>query len=92
MAQIICEKLDIFYKTTKVFSGRDYPTSHLFFRRICKIRLALRLWFTNNIDVVKDMAASMMEKFDKYWGQVNRALVIATILDPRNKMDCVDLQ
>lgn len=36
------------------------------------------------------MAASMMEKFDKYWGQVNWALAIATILDLRNKMDCVD--
>lgn len=31
MAQNICEKLDIFYKATKAFSGRDYPTSHLFF-------------------------------------------------------------
>jgi len=32
----------------------------------------------------------MMEKFVKYWGQVNGALAVATILDPRNKMDCVD--
>ena len=36
------------------------------------------------------MAAIMMEKFDKYQGQVNGALAIATILDPRNKMDCGD--
>jgi len=31
MAQNICEKFDILYKATKAFSGRDYPTSHLFF-------------------------------------------------------------
>ena len=47
-------------------------------------------WFGNDIDVVRDMAASMMKKFDKYWGQVNGALAIATILGPRNRMVYVD--
>lgn len=31
MATIICEKLEKFYKTTNLFSGRNYPTINLFF-------------------------------------------------------------
>ncbi|KAH9803374.1 BED-type domain-containing protein [Citrus sinensis] len=39
---------------------------------------------------VSSMAYSMMEKFDKYWestGKINKMLIIASILDPRAKMD-----
>ncbi|KAH9801406.1 BED-type domain-containing protein [Citrus sinensis] len=39
---------------------------------------------------VSSMAYSMREKFDKYWestGKINKMLIIASILDPRAKMD-----
>jgi len=32
----------------------------------------------------------MIEKVNKYWSQRNGTLAIATILDPRNKTNCVD--
>lgn len=90
MASIVCQKLEIFYKATKVFSSRNHPTANLFFRTVCEIRLALHKWVRDDSnEIIKTMAISMVDKFDKYWSQINGILAIAAILDPRNKMDCV---
>ena len=90
MAALVCRKLEIFYKATKVFSTRNHPTSNVFFRNVCMIRLALRSWMqSGNIEIIITMAKSMVEKFDKYWSHINGILAVAAILDPRNKMECV---
>ncbi|KAJ3689916.1 hypothetical protein LUZ61_019080 [Rhynchospora tenuis] len=34
----------------------------------------------------RDMSMAMYEKFEKYWGEVNVLMVVASILDPRLKM------
>lgn len=73
-----------------VFSGRKFVTVNLFFRKICAIKLALRRWLLSDVEVIRMMASSMIEKFDKYWHDINGLLAVATILDPRNKMDCVE--
>ncbi|XP_057543925.1 zinc finger BED domain-containing protein RICESLEEPER 2-like [Amaranthus tricolor] len=88
MATLVCQKLEIFYKATKVFFGRNHPTSNLYFRNVCEIKLALTKWRQNdNIEIIRKMAEKMVEKFDKYWDHTNELLAIAGILDPRNKMD-----
>lgn len=90
MATIVCQKLEIFYKATKIFSGRNHPTANLFFRTVSEIRLALNRWAeTDDNEVIRTMARSMAEKFNKYWSNINEVLAIAAILDPRNKFDCV---
>lgn len=58
--------------------------------RICEIKLALRRWLTSDVEIICMMAKGMIENFDKYWQRINGLLAIATILDPRNKMDCVE--
>ena len=32
----------------------------------------------------------MKEKFDKYWGDCNLLISMATVMDPRNKMRVID--
>ncbi|KAK9698358.1 hypothetical protein RND81_08G098800 [Saponaria officinalis] len=90
LASVICERLQIFDKTTKVFSGRHYPTSNLFFRKACQIKITLRAWLTDDVYIVKYMATNMINKFDKYWEHISGILAIAAIFYPRNKMDCVE--
>lgn len=89
MAEKICKKLEIFYKATKLFSGKNYPTSNLFFSEICDIKLRLHEWLESDTWEISLMAQKMMEKFDKYWSSINGLLAIAAILDPRLKLDCV---
>ena len=89
-AELVCEKLNIFYDVTLLFSGRDFPRTNLVFRLICEIKLSLQSWLNSDVDVICDMTLKMIAKFDKYWSEMNGLLAIASILDPRNKMDCVD--
>jgi len=43
-----------------------------------------------DVEIISDMAFIMIDKFDKYWGEMKVLLAIASILDQRNKLDCVD--
>ncbi|XP_022865255.1 zinc finger BED domain-containing protein RICESLEEPER 2-like [Olea europaea var. sylvestris] len=90
LATEICDKLEIFYEATELFSGTKYPTANLYFPNICDIKLAIRDWSTSSCDEVKWMASSMKEKFDKYWSGMHEILAVATILDPRYKMKLVE--
>ncbi|XP_022873604.1 zinc finger BED domain-containing protein RICESLEEPER 2-like [Olea europaea var. sylvestris] len=90
LATEICDKLEIFYEVTELFSGTKYPTANLSFSNICDIKLAIHDWSTSSCDEVKWMASSMKEKFDKYWSGMHEILAIATILNPRYKMKLVE--
>ncbi|KAK9733080.1 hypothetical protein RND81_04G042100 [Saponaria officinalis] len=90
LAEKVCDKLKIFHKATEIFFGRKYPTSNLFFRQICEIKLALTTWLLDDCFVIKNMAYTMLDKFNKYWTTINGLLAITAILDPRNKLECVE--
>lgn len=86
MATEICEKLEIFYKVTELFSGTQYPTSNVYFPKVCEIRLALNEWIFSSNSTIQGMADSMIPKFEKYWSMINGVMTIGVILDPRLKM------
>ena len=52
--------------------------------------LNLQSWLRADVEIISDMAFIMIDKFDKYWGEMKVLLAIASILDQRNKLDCVD--
>ncbi|KAF7121304.1 hypothetical protein RHSIM_Rhsim13G0141600 [Rhododendron simsii] len=90
LAEEICERLEIFYKVTLLFSGTTYPTSNLFFPDVCDIKVKLSEWVCCGIDVVEEMALNMLEKYDKYWDNTHGFLAVAVVLDPRFKMSLIE--
>uniref|UniRef100_A0A803L7J4 BED-type domain-containing protein n=1 Tax=Chenopodium quinoa TaxID=63459 RepID=A0A803L7J4_CHEQI len=82
----ICEHLEVFSKTTLNCSGTNYPTTNLYFPKICALRIAISGWLLSPHDYVRKMADIMLQKYNKYWASVNGLMGVATILDPRYKM------
>jgi len=76
----------MFYDITELLSGTKYVTANLFFPKVCGIYLAISKWQTSNIPKVEEMSALMKEKFLKYWKDTHGLMAIATVLDPRYKL------
>ena len=66
LAKEICERLDLFYEVTEIFSGTKYPTSNLYFQNICEIKLSMSNWIGSPYVDIRLMATNMIEKFNKY--------------------------
>ena len=41
VAKDICEKLEVFYSVTKLFSGTTYPTANEYFPMLCELKMEL---------------------------------------------------
>ena len=90
MASNICERLAVFHKVTELFSSTSYPTANLFFPKVCEIKIALNSWFTSTNDVIRSVAFKMLKKFDCYWNVIHGVMAVATILDPRYKIELLE--
>jgi len=56
-----------FYDLTEILSGTSYPTTNLFYRGFCDIKLLLDDRCCSGDATIRDMAIAMNDKFDKYW-------------------------
>ncbi|KAG8482629.1 hypothetical protein CXB51_024452 [Gossypium anomalum] len=81
--------LEYFYEVTLHISGTSYVTSNNFFDELSEIDILLRdAQFNINVDF-NVMAIKMKEKYDKYWGDINKMnllMFVACVLDPRQKL------
>ncbi|XP_019184812.1 PREDICTED: zinc finger BED domain-containing protein RICESLEEPER 2-like [Ipomoea nil] len=80
--------LQRFYEFTLKVSGTTYVTSNVYFPEICELYCTLCDWIKSDDEQFSAMAKRMKEKFEKYWGNVERMnmiLYVATVLDPRRK-------
>ncbi len=88
-AKVLVKFLQAFYDFTLRISGSLYVTSNNFVLEICSILCLLNEWTKSDDQNLKLMAMKMKEKFDKYWGNVdkmNMLLFVAMVLDPRYKL------
>lgn len=66
-----------------------HVTSNNSFLEISSILCLINEWASSNNMLLRSMAIKMREKFDKYWGDVekmNKLLFVAMVLDPRYKL------
>ena len=82
----------IFYDATLTFYVSLRVTSSNYYNEICKVEKALNSMSKNVDPHLKGMTLNMEESFDKYWEgilKINKLLIIATVLDPRSKMNFI---
>jgi hypothetical protein len=56
VAKDICEKLEVFYCVTKMFSGTTYPTTNEYFPMLCELKMELNEWIVSPNELIKFMA------------------------------------
>ncbi|KAK8936844.1 hypothetical protein KSP39_PZI012699 [Platanthera zijinensis] len=88
--ELVCEIWGVFNRTTNLISGSDYPTANLFLPEIYGIKIILDRQVSDDRAFVRDMILKMKLKFDKYWGDCNILMSIASVLDPRWKMRAIE--
>ncbi|KAH9650294.1 BED-type domain-containing protein [Citrus sinensis] len=89
-ARRIVKFFKVFYDATLLFSASLSVTSNLCYDTIGLIESSLTALEGSRDPWVVAMAYQMRKKFDKYWessGKINKMLIVASILDPRAKMD-----
>ncbi|XP_039146777.1 zinc finger BED domain-containing protein RICESLEEPER 2-like [Dioscorea cayenensis subsp. rotundata] len=86
----ICEILEVFNAIRKIISSSDYPTSNLFLNEVYRVKMLLDKRANDEDEFIRAMIGKMKVKFDKYWGECNLLMSVATVLDPRCKMRVVD--
>ncbi|XP_031264008.1 zinc finger BED domain-containing protein RICESLEEPER 2-like [Pistacia vera] len=82
----ICEILKVFSGATNLISGSDYPTSNLFLKQVCSIKIMLDSKSEHEDEFIRTLVWKMKQKFDIYWGECNLLMIVATVLDTILKM------
>ncbi|CAH9080019.1 unnamed protein product [Cuscuta epithymum] len=79
-----------FYDATLRLSSFKSPTSHIVFEEMVTIQLEIKKAMDDNNNLpLKRVATSMLSKFNKYWGsiqKINPLFIVGNVLDPRWKL------
>jgi len=68
-----------------------YHTANLYLVEVWKVKQVIDNASKDEDFFIRDIAAPMKQKFDKYWGQCNLLMSIASVLDPRCKFRIIGI-
>ncbi|KAF9598476.1 hypothetical protein IFM89_027910 [Coptis chinensis] len=88
-AIVIRDFFQIFFDSTKLFSGTSYVTSSAFCYQLSRISLLLKKYANEPGFIL--MYEDMKDKYDKYWKRVPLLLGLASCMDPRYKFTILEL-
>ncbi|KAH1225655.1 Zinc finger BED domain-containing protein RICESLEEPER 2 [Glycine max] len=89
--QKVCTLLEVFNVATHVISGNEYPIANLCLAEVWRVKQVIDNALEDTTFFMREMAGSMRVKFDKYWGECNMLMSIASVLDPRCKFHVVNI-
>ncbi|XP_010247968.1 PREDICTED: zinc finger BED domain-containing protein RICESLEEPER 2-like [Nelumbo nucifera] len=87
----VCEVLEVFNVVTNIIFDSDYPTSNFYLSEIYRVKEILNLKAMDESDFIRRMVGKMKGKFDKYWGECNLLMVVASVMDPRCKLRLAEM-
>ncbi|XP_058776722.1 zinc finger BED domain-containing protein RICESLEEPER 2-like [Vicia villosa] len=87
----VCKLLEVFNLATHVISGSEYPTANLYLAEVWRVKQVIDNAIEDEDLFMREMAGPMKLKFDKYWGECNMLMAIASVLDPRCKFHMVNI-
>ncbi|KAG5022179.1 hypothetical protein JHK85_018521 [Glycine max] len=89
--QKVCTLLEVFNIATHIISSSEYPTANLYLAEVWRVKQVIDNALEDTTFFMREMAGSMKVKFDKYWGECNMLMSIASVLDPRCKFHVVNI-
>ncbi|KAL6539129.1 hypothetical protein OROGR_011778 [Orobanche gracilis] len=90
--EILCMFLKIFYEAANKLTSGVCPKANMFFGEVSDIHLELMHAACSHDLFVSTLVKPLFEKFAKYWEDSYLVLAIAAIVDPRFKVELVELK
>ncbi|KAE8780631.1 zinc finger bed domain-containing protein ricesleeper 2-like [Hordeum vulgare] len=90
MAEAACKLLKGFYTATNILSRSNYPTSHLYFPQLCKLKKILKRDSSSKNSSIVLMVQQMEIKLQKYWKESYMSICVPVVFDPRFKFDLLE--
>ncbi|XP_073299335.1 zinc finger BED domain-containing protein DAYSLEEPER-like [Primulina huaijiensis] len=85
----LCKYLEVLYEAASILTSPVYPTSNIFFHKVCGIQLKLMEDYASPDFFLCHLSKRLLENFSRYWEDCYLVLAIAVVMDPRFKMQLV---
>ncbi|XP_025617309.1 zinc finger BED domain-containing protein RICESLEEPER 2-like [Arachis hypogaea] len=82
----ICKLLKVFNLATHVISGSEYPTANLYLSKVLRVKQVIDDAIEDKDSFTREMATSMKNFFDKYWGECNMHVAAENVEKVKNTL------